>query len=118
MEKMTKHLKRTVLHNPRCVMELQKFKNNRKKYRLGIQLITGHIGLNYHLHKINLADTKICTNCEMETEDVEHLLGKCGKLYNLRQQYFDTHFENLETIFANNNISKIINFTIKTLRLD
>ena len=38
------------------------------------QMRTGHIALNYHLHRINKIDTPICKMCDEEKEMVIHFL--------------------------------------------
>ena len=51
--------------------------NNRTRYRTGICIITGHIGLNKHLHRINRSDTSNCPNCTDTEETVAHYIGQC-----------------------------------------
>ena len=38
------------------IKEIQNLNKNRKKYRLAIHLMTGHIALNLHLNKIGIVD--------------------------------------------------------------
>ena len=52
--------------------------NNRTRYRTGICNITGHKGLNKHLHRINRSDTSNCPNCTDTEETVAHYnIGQC-----------------------------------------
>ena len=39
---------------------LKKLQTNRSGYRTATHLITGHAGLNYHLHKMTVIDSPIC----------------------------------------------------------
>ncbi|KAF8884599.1 hypothetical protein BD779DRAFT_1442927 [Infundibulicybe gibba] len=51
-----------------------------------IQLRTGHIPLNQHLHRIKKADDPLCPNCGVREETVRHLLLICSKLNNARDR--------------------------------
>lgn len=50
-----------------------------KKNRTSIitQLRTGHIPLNYHLHRIKKADSPLCPHCNNKEETVRHFLTEC-----------------------------------------
>jgi hypothetical protein len=51
-----------------------------------IQLRTGHIGLNQHLHRINRSDTAYCPHCKGTTvESIRHFLIQCPHYRELRQ---------------------------------
>ena len=95
---------------------LKTLTNNRTKYRMATLLISGHAPLNYHLYKINKSDTKTCPTCELEDETVAHLVGNCPRLAQLRYQHLNTHYGNIETIFHQNNLLKILDFTHHTGR--
>lgn len=43
-----------------------------------VQLRTGHIGLNQHLHRINKAESPRCEECGERDETVEHFLVYCS----------------------------------------
>ena len=43
--------------------------------------MSGHVGLNNHLFKMRLTESKVYMACGEEDETVEHLLGKCSELY-------------------------------------
>ena len=47
-------------HHTKTLKILTNNLNNRTRYRTGICIITGHIGLNKHLHRINRSDTSNC----------------------------------------------------------
>ena len=44
--------------------------NNRQDYRTAVHLITGHCGLNKHLHNIGKSNTCACPMCGDEEETV------------------------------------------------
>ena len=90
--------------------------NMRKKYRLAIHLLTGHIALNHHLNKIKVEKSPLCPYCHLEGETTEHFLGKSPVFYYQRQNHFDTHFATLVDLIKNNNLNKIIKYTIDTKR--
>ena len=54
--------------------------NNRQNYRTAVHLITGHCGLNKHLHTIWKSNTNGCPMwCDGE-DTVSHFLGQCPLL--------------------------------------
>ena len=116
--KQSKHMKQTINHYTNMIKEIQKLNKNRKKYRLAIHLMTGHIALNLHLNKIGIVDSNLCPMCNLETENVDHCLAKCPIFYNQRQKYFDTHFATLTEIIKNNTIKNILKYVIETKRLE
>ena len=116
--KQSKHMKQTIKHNTNMTREIQKLNKNRKKYRLAIHLMTGHIALNLHLNKIGIVDSNLCSMCNLEEESVGHYLAKCPVLYNLRQKYFDTHYTTMEDIIKNNTIKNILKYVIESGRFD
>jgi len=65
---------------------------------------------------MRLTETKSCVSCGEENETVEHFLGKCPALYNIRLEIFHTHIINAEEVF-NHPLSKIIRFANKTKRM-
>jgi len=54
---------------------------NRSRLRLGIGLLTGHVALRSHLHKLSLTESKACRLCREESENNSHIL--CRKRYRL-----------------------------------
>ena len=54
--------------------DMKKLLKDRIGYRAAVQLITGHAGLNDHLYKMKLVNSKICPLCESEDETVGHFL--------------------------------------------
>ena len=89
---------------------------NRVHYRTAVQLITGHAGLNKHLHTITKSDTEICPGCEYEEETVGHFLGQCPAYSQLRGDFFESYYLSINDIFDNFNLRKIVKFAIKTKR--
>ena len=97
--------------------DLQGLQTNRKDYRTAVQLITGHAGLNYHLYKMKLINTKTCPLCENADETVSHFLGQCPALSRLRGEIFNTYYASISDIFENYSIAKIIKYANKSKRL-
>ena len=91
--------------------------NNRKDYRTATHLISGHCGLNKHLHTIKRSSTKICPNCEAADETVAHFLGQCPATAQLRGNMFQDYYMSINDIFNNNSIANIINYVKRTNRL-
>ena len=91
--------------------------NNRTRYRTGICIITGHIGLNKHLHRKNRSDTSNCPNCIDTEETVAHCIGQCPAYSRIRGDTLGTYYDSINNIMDNNNIDLIINFALKTKRL-
>ena len=91
--------------------------NNRQNYRTAVHLITGHCGLNKHLHTIRKSNTSACPMCGDEEETVSHFLGQCPAIAQLRGQFFQDYYLSVNDIFDNQHISTIINFTNRTKRL-
>ena len=83
-----------------------------------IQLITGSIGLDYHLHKINIVPSPVCDYCQQEDETVGHFLGTCPAFSMIRGEYFNTYYASLTEIFENNSILKIVKYAKRTKRLE
>ncbi|MCP4489189.1 MAG: hypothetical protein GY820_18035 [Gammaproteobacteria bacterium] len=86
------------------------------QYRTAIQLITGHAGLNKHLHTITKSDTNICPGCEYEEETVGHFLGCCPAYSWLRGGMFESYYLSINDIFDNFSLRKIVKYAIKTKR--
>ena len=91
--------------------------NNRTRYRTGICIITGHIGLNKHLHRINRSDTSNSPNCTDTEETVAHYISQCPANSRIRGDTLGTYYDSINNIMDNNNIDLIINFALKTKRL-
>ena len=64
-------------HHTKTLKILTNNLNNRTRYHTGICIITGHIGLNKHLHRINRSDRSNCPNCTDTEETVAHYIGQC-----------------------------------------
>ena len=52
-----------------------------------IHFITGHAGLNKHLHTMTLCDTAACPYCDHKEETVSHFIGQCPAFMRLRDIY-------------------------------
>ena len=88
----------------------------RNSYRTILHMITGHCGLNKHLHNIKRSDTKMCPNCEETEETVEHFLGQCPATALLRENTFYHHYLTSRDIFRRYSLSSIIKFIRLTNR--
>jgi len=44
---------------------------NKERLRLGIGLLTGHLTLRGHLHRLGLTEIKECRLCGEESEDID-----------------------------------------------
>ena len=98
--------------------DIQKLFNNRKNLRSAVQLLSGHIGLNYHLNKMQLSLTNKCLEChEASNETVEHFLGQCPAFSQSREEFFNTFFTYDHHIFSNYKISVIVKYANRTKRL-
>ena len=92
------------------------FINNRVQYRMAVHLITGHTGLNKHLHTMKLVDSSGCPNCGCDEETVAHFIGQCPRFAQKRADYFATYYSSINDIFEHNTLSKIISYTLNTKR--
>ena len=107
-----------VRKGPKIVKNLNNsLKHNRKDYRTAIQLITGHCGLNKHLHNMHKTDSSDCSLCGHVEETVSHFLGQCPALTQLRLQHFNDYYLAVNDIFHNNHITNIINYANNSKRL-
>jgi hypothetical protein len=71
-------------------MKLARFLRNLPRSKLGvlIGLLTGHVRLNKHLHRMGLVSDPICVACGIEEESALHFICVCPTLANLRTQIF------------------------------
>ena len=51
-----------------------------------IGVLTGHLGLQAHLHKIGAVVNSICRACGEDDESLEHFLCHCPAFANIRSQ--------------------------------
>uniref|UniRef100_A0A0B7BUJ0 RNase H type-1 domain-containing protein n=1 Tax=Arion vulgaris TaxID=1028688 RepID=A0A0B7BUJ0_9EUPU len=63
----------------------------RKDQSTIFQLRTGHVGLNYHLHRINPTHLPHCRKCSHSCETVQHILLECPGLHKARQELLPPH---------------------------
>ena len=114
-----KHTKMILGRNgPKIVKNINNsLKHNRKDYRTAIQLITGHCGLNKHLHNMQKTHSSDCPLCEHAEETVSHFLGQCPALTQLRLQHFNDYYLAVNDIFHNNHITNIISYANNSKRL-
>ncbi len=61
-------------------------KLGRKHCRMLVGLLTGHINLQYMLHKLRSAKTPSCRRCGSEKETSVHILCGCSVLEKIRMQ--------------------------------
>ncbi|KAL5257986.1 hypothetical protein ACHWQZ_G012815 [Mnemiopsis leidyi] len=92
-------------------------KLGKRDLRTATQILTGHACLNYHLSKINRDIAPTCSLCQEENETVEHVLAKCPKLWELRVEFFDSHFTTVRDIVDRHTLSHIVNFLHRTGQL-
>jgi ribonuclease HI len=57
-------------------------------------LLTGHVSLNHHLHRIGVAETALCDRCQGVEETPLHILGECpcygaARLFVFNELYMD-----------------------------
>ena len=57
-------------------------------------------------------------SCEAEYDTVPHLLAKCPLLWQLRVEYFDTHYTTVTDIVDRYNLRRIIGYVNRTNRLE
>ena len=104
-------------HHTKTLKILTNNLNNRTRYHTGICIITGHIGLNKHLHRINRSDTSNCPNCTDTEETVAHYIGQCPAYSRIRGDTLGTYYDSINNIMDNNNIDLRIYIALKTKRL-
>ena len=92
--------------------------SNRLDYRTAIQLITGHCGLNKHLHTMTKITSSACPACGHDEETVSHFLGQCPATARLRGHYFQDYYISVNDIFDYHHITTIVNFANHTKRLN
>ena len=90
---------------------------NRRQYSTTIRIMTGFIGLNYHLHKIKLSTTDCCPKCGTGPETVNHFLGQCPAFSTIRGECLGTYYSNLSEIFEQNSLTTILTYVTRTKRL-
>jgi hypothetical protein len=75
----------------RPCLKLARFLTNLPRTKLGvlIGLLTGHVRLNKHLHRImGLLSDATCAACGIEEDSTLHFICVCSTLANLRTQIF------------------------------
>ena len=114
----TKHTKITLNNKQNHITTLNnKLSNKRNHYSTAIRLMTGVIGLNYHLNKIKITNTDNCPKCGHSPETVNHYLGQCPSYNTIRGETLGTFYSNITEIFETNNLHNIVNYANKTKRL-
>ena len=91
---------------------------NKRDLRAATKILTGHACLDYHLSKINCSVQPLCPLCKAEYDTVPHLLAQCPVLWQLRVEYFDTHFTTVTDIVDLYNSKRIIGYVNRTNRLE
>jgi hypothetical protein len=71
-------------------LKLARFLRNLPRTKLGvlIGLLTGHVRLNKHLHRMSLLSDPACAACGIEEELALHFICVCPSLANLRTKVF------------------------------
>jgi len=86
-----------------------------------IQLRTGHIGLNKHLHRINKKDSPDCDECDGTPETVFHFIMECPKYNHQRhilRRTLRREANDLAYLLNNKNaIVPLVNYINSTNRL-
>lgn len=86
---------------------------NRPNIKIIMDLITGHCGLNYHIHKIGIANSSLCDACMEDVESATHFLCECPAFSGIRNRIFGTHLINPKNILSKDFplIMKFVNQT-------
>ena len=84
---------------------------NKRYLRASTQILTEHACLNYHL---NRSVQPLCPLCEAEYYTVLHLLAQFPMLWQLRVDYFDTHYTIVTDIVDRYNQRRIICYMNRT----
>jgi hypothetical protein len=96
-------------------------KLSRKHTSIITQLITGHIPLAKHLHRINKADSPLCPCCHEHEETVSHFILHCPTHRTARATLFEgmPYTErNLPQLLSTDEArSRLLNFIAHTTRL-
>ena len=91
---------------------------NKRDLRAATQILTGHACLNYHLSKLNRSVQPLCPLCQAEYDTIPHLLARCPMLWQLRVEFFDTHYTTVTDIVDRYNLRRIIGYVNRTNRLE
>ena len=67
---------------------------------------------------LNRSVQPLCPLCEAENDTVPHLLAQCQMFWQLRVEYFDTHYTTVTDIVDRNNLKRIIGYVNRTNRLE
>ena len=86
---------------------------NKRDLRAATQILTGHACLNYHLSKLNRSVQPLCPLCEAEYDTVPHLLAQCPMLWQLRVEFFDTHYTTVTDIVDRYNLRGLLCLTLR-----
>ena len=71
---------------------------SRQQLSIVVGLLTGHLGLYGHLHRIGKDINPLCRRCFNGNETVEHLLCECEHLAMSRGRIFRQSFGELQQI--------------------
>ena len=73
--------------NTRFLLSLSK-----SNLRKTVGILTGHKVLNYHLHKMGLANSQLCRMCADEPETARHFVCTCPALRSLRAKCLGDYY--------------------------
>ena len=90
---------------------------NRPTLTIATQILTGHVHLNYHLHKMTKSNSPLCEMCEDEEETTNHFIGTCPRWSQTRGEVLNTFYASLSDIVDTNKLKDIVNYVNKTKRL-
>jgi hypothetical protein len=81
----------------RPCLKLARFLRNFPRTKLGvlIGLLTGHVRLNKHLHRMGLLSDPTCATCSIKEESALHFISVCPTLANLRTKIFGKPIMNM-----------------------
>jgi ribonuclease HI len=83
--------------------------SGRKKIKDATRVLTGHCGMNKHLHTLGLVESPICRFCDEEDETPIHCLCYCERLVARRIRHFGEPFVEPEML-VNVSSEEILDF--------
>jgi len=105
----SKQLMKSPQHSRSCELLAM----NKERLRLGVGLLTGHIALRGHLHRLGLAEIKECRLCGEESEDSSHVLCRCPALSCKRYRLWGKMFIEPRDL-AEKRVNSLISLVLNT----
>ena len=108
-------------HTPRQLRRLL-LSRKRDEMAIVVQLRTGHVPLNKHLHRIQRSDTPICQKCGVAPESTRHFILECEN-YTLPRHELRTRLgrggDRLPSILSSaTGLEHLIRYTATTRRFE